>query len=233
MLTIKNLTVSAEKKIIIKDINLKLEKGKIYALMGPNGSGKSTLAMTIMGNPNYQIEKGEINFQGKKINHLSSDKRAKMGIFLSFQFPLIFNGVNVFQILKMSLGKKIQPLALKSKIDKVAQEIRLKRELIEKSLNDGASGGERKKLELIQMTLLNPRLAILDEIDTGVDIEGLKIIARYLRAIKKDKTYLVITHYHRILKYLKPDRVLIMVDGRLIRSGSIDLVDKIEKEGYR
>lgn len=232
MLKIENLEVVVSGKKIISDFSFEFKKGKIYALMGPNGSGKSTLALTIAGHPTYQIKKGKIYFENQLINHLLPEKRSRLGLFLSFQFPLSFSGVNVFQLLRTSLGDKIDPLALNSKIEKIAKEIHLKKELIEKSLNESASGGERKKLELLQMAILNPKLAIFDEIDTGVDIEALKIIANYLRKIKKEKTYLIITHYHRILKYLTPDEVLIMVDGRLTKTGSLALIDEIEKEGY-
>lgn len=233
MLKIKNLDVFVKEKKIISDFSFEFKKGKIYALMGPNGSGKSTLALTLMGHPSYEIKKGEIFFGNRLINAFSPEKRAKLGMFLSFQFPLAFSGVSVFQLLKMTLGAKIEPLKLKNKIEKIAKEIHLKSELLQKSLNDGASGGERKKLELIQMAILNPKLAIFDEIDTGVDVEALKLIAEYLQKIKRNKTYLIITHYHRILRYLEPDEVLVMVDGRLVKTGSKKLVEEIDKNGYR
>ncbi len=233
MLALKNLTIKADNKTIIKNFSYSFEKEKIYVVMGPNGSGKSTLALTIMGHPTYQIQEGEIIFNNKKINELSADKRAKLGIFLSFQSPLSLTGINLFQLLKTSLGKKIEPLKLKNKLERIAQELNFKKDLLYRSLNEGASGGERKKAELIQGLILNPKLMIFDEIDTGVDVDGLKIIGETINKNKKNKTYLLITHYHRIVKYLKPDRVLILKNGQLKKEGDEKLIEEIEKKGYK
>lgn len=233
MLTLKNLTIKADNKIIIKNFSYTFEKEKIYVIMGPNGSGKSTLALTIMGHPNYQIKEGEIILNNKNINELTTDKRAKLGIFLSFQSPLSLAGINLFQLLKTSLGKKIDPLTLKNKLEKMADELNFKKDLLYRSLNEGASGGERKKAELIQGLILNPKLMIFDEIDTGVDVDGLKIIGETINKNKKNKTYLLITHYHRIVKYLKPDRVLILKNGKLKKEGDEKLIEEIEKKGYK
>ncbi len=233
MLTIKNLTIKADNKIIIKNFSYSFEKEKIYVIMGPNGSGKSTLALTIMGHPIYQIEKGEIIFNNRKINELSADKRAKLGIFLSFQSPLSLTGINLFQLLKTSLGKKIDPLKLKNRLENLAEELNFKKDLLYRSLNESASGGERKKAELIQGLILNPKLMIFDEIDTGVDVDGLKIIGETINKNKKNKTYLLITHYHRIVKYLKPDRVLILKDSELKKEGDKKLIEEVEKKGYK
>lgn len=233
MLKIKNLTVKANGKTIIQNFTYTFDKEKIYVVMGPNGSGKSTLALTIMGHPNYQIEKGEIIFNNKKINELSADKRSKLGIFLSFQAPLSLTGINLFQLLKTSLGKRIDPLALKNKLEKIAQGIGFKKDLLYRSLNEGASGGERKKSELIQGLILNPKLMIFDEIDTGVDIDGLKIIGETINNNRKNKTYILITHYHRIVRYLKPDRVIILKDGQLKKEGDGKLIDEIDRKGYK
>lgn len=233
MLSLKNLKVFVNHQEIIKNLNYQFKKNKVYAVMGPNGSGKSTLAYAIAGHPVYQIDqKSKITFQKKNIIDLSADKRANLGIFLSFQSPLSLQGVSVFQLLRLSLTGKIEPLTLKQKIDELAKKLYLKKELIERSLNDGASGGERKKLELLQGIMLNPKLMIFDEIDTGVDVDALKIIAKTIKEIKKEKTIIIITHYHRILRYLKPDRVLILKNGELVKEGDEKLAEKIDKEGY-
>lgn len=234
MLRIKNLRVSVDNKEIIKNFNYCFEKNKIYAIMGPNGSGKSTLSFAIAGHPLYQIDKNsKIIFGNRRINDLSTDKRAKLGIFLSFQTPLALQGVSVFQLLRLSLMGKIDPLTLKKKMEETAKKLHLNNDLINRSLNDGASGGEKKKLELLQGVLLNPKVMIFDEIDTGVDIDALKIIAKTIKSIKKGKTIIIITHYHRILRYLTPDRVLVLKEGKLVDEGDARLAKKIDKEGYK
>lgn len=233
MLKIKNLTIKADGKKIIQNFTYTFDKEKIYVVMGPNGSGKSTLALTIMGHPTYQIQEGEIIFNNRKINQLTADKRSKLGIFLSFQSPLSLTGINLFQLLKTSLEKKIDPLTLKNKLEKIAQEIGFKKDLLYRSLNEGASGGERKKSELIQGLILNPKLMIFDEIDTGVDVDGLKTIGETINKNRKNKTYILITHYHRIVRYLKPDRVLILKDGQLKKEGDKKLIDEIDQKGYK
>lgn len=233
MLILKNLQVFINKKEIIKNFNYHFEKNKVYAIMGPNGSGKSTLAYAVAGHPVYRLDKkSKIIFKKKDISDYSADKRAKLGIFLSFQTPLSLQGVSLFQLLRLSLSGQVEPVVLKEKIEKVAKKLQLKKELIERSLNDGASGGERKKLELLQGLILDPKVMIFDEIDTGVDIDALKIIAKTINEIKKNKTIIIITHYQRILKFLKPDRVLILKDGILVREGERILAEKIDKEGY-
>lgn len=233
MMLLKNLTVSIAGKQILKNLNLRFEKNKVYAIMGPNGSGKSTLAYTIAGHPSYLIKNGKIEFNKKNINKLTPDKRAKQGIFLSFQTPLSLTGVSVFQLLRLALSGKKDPLTIKEELEKLAKELHIKKELLSRSLNDGASGGEKKKIELIQAVLLNPKFIIFDEIDTGVDIDALKVITKFLKKFKVGRTIVLITHYNRILKYIKPDRVLIMIDGKVIKEGSYKLADEIEKEGYK
>ncbi len=233
MLTLKNLDVFVEEKQIIKDLNYVFEKNKVYAVMGPNGSGKSTLAYAIIGHPHYRLsEKSKIIFNNKDIKEDGPDKRAKKGIFVSFQQPLSLQGVSVFQLLRLALTGKIDPLTLKKKIEKISQELEIKKELIERSLNDGASGGERKKLELLQGVILNPKLMIFDEIDTGIDVDSLKKISLMINKIKKNKTIVLITHYNRILKYIKPDKVLILKEGKIIKEGDYLLAEEIEKKGY-
>ncbi|GIW65011.1 MAG: ABC transporter ATP-binding protein [Patescibacteria group bacterium] len=232
MISLKNLSVSVGEKKILKNINFNFEKNKVYALMGPNGSGKSTLASIIVGHPSYTVEEGKIFFENDDITELDVDERAKKGIFLSFQQPLSLSGVTVFQLLRLALSGKKDPLKVKEEIDFYAKKLKIKKELIERSLNDGASGGEKKKLEVLQAALLEPKFLILDEVDTGVDVDALKTIALFLDEFKKDKTVLIITHYYRILKYLQPDYVMVMIDGEIKKVGDKTLAEKIEKEGY-
>jgi Fe-S cluster assembly ATP-binding protein len=232
MLLLKNLTISVSHKKIIKDFSYHFEAGKTYVIMGPNGSGKSTLAFGIMGHPNYLISAGDIYFNKEKITTLTADKRAKRGLFMSFQSPLSLSGVTLFQLLKMALGKKIDPLSLKEDLEKKAKELDLKDDILNRSLNDSTSGGEKKKIEVIQAVILKPKFVILDEIDTGVDVDALKKIANFLEKNKKNKTYVIITHYQRILRYLKADRVLVINKGKLVKEGDAQLAVSIEKNGY-
>jgi len=234
MIKLKNLSVFVSDKEIIKDIDYDFEKNKVYALMGPNGSGKSTLAYAIAGHPSYSYgKKSKIFFNKSEITKLLPDKRAKKGIFLSFQSPLSLNGVTVFQLLRLALSGVKDPLKVKRQIDGLADKLHIKKELITRSLNEGASGGEKKKLELLQAIVLDAKFIIFDEIDTGVDIDALKIIAEYMSKNRKNKTYLLITHYNRILKYVKPDKVLVMSSGRIIKVGDYKLAEEIEKNGYK
>lgn len=234
MLEIKNLKVKINNKTILNNINFTFEKGKIYALMGPNASGKSTLAFSIMGHPLYKLfPSSKIIFKGKNIKKLSPEKRVKLGIFLSFQSPLALSGVNVFQVLRYALQKKLDPLTLKEKLENISKELKLKKELLERPLNEGFSGGERKKMEILQAKAIDPEFLIFDEIDTGVDVDALKTISQFLREFKKEKkTLLLITHYNRILRYLKPDVVLVMKEGSIVKVGGRELANKIEREGY-
>lgn len=234
MLKIKNLTVSIGEKTILDNINIDLKKGKVYAIMGPNGSGKSTLASAIMGHPSYELsENSKIIFNDEEIQTEESHLRAKRGIFLSFQSPLTLSGVNVFQLMRIALDGKLDPLTLKNKLKERAKKLKIKEELISRSLNDGFSGGEKKKMEVLQATVMEPTFLMLDEIDTGVDIDSLRTIAEFLSDMKsKNRTIVIITHYNRILKFLKPDEVLIVMNGQIATQGSAELSQKIEAEGY-
>jgi Fe-S cluster assembly ATP-binding protein len=232
MISLKNLNVYVSGKQILKNINFDFEKGKVYALMGPNGSGKSTLANILMGHPSYEIKSGRIFFEGEDITDLPVEKRSQKGIFLSFQQPLSLSGVNVFQLLRLALSGKKDPLALKNEIETLAKKLKIKKELIERSLNDGASGGEKKKMEVLQAAVLEPKFLIFDEVDTGVDVDALKKIASFIADFKKGRTILLITHYNRILRYLRPDKVLVMIDGEIKKVGDHQLAEEIEKEGY-
>lgn len=232
MISLKKVTILVNNKTILKDFNYEFDENKVYALMGPNGSGKSTLAYTIAGHPSYVVKNGEIKFRHRSINNLTADKRAKKGIFLSFQSPLSLNGISVFQLLRLALSGKEEPLAIKRKIDRIAKQLKIKRELLSRPLNEGASGGEKKKLELLQAAVLNPKFLIFDEIDTGVDIDALKTISKFLDRFKNKRTMILITHYNRILKYIKPDKVLVIKNGQLVKEGDFTLPQRIEKNGY-
>lgn len=232
MLKIKNLKVKVAGREIIKGLNFNFEKNKTYAIMGPNGSGKSTLAFALMGHPAYKLgNDSKINYQGKNITKLQPEKRAKLGIFLSFQTPLSLAGINVFQLLRLAKTGN-DPFLIKKKIAKLSHELKINEELLTRSLNDGASGGEKKKMEVLQAAILDPKLLIFDEVDTGVDIDALKIISEFINSHKKGKTYIVITHYNRILKYLKPDKVLVMIEGKIVKTGNYKLAENVEKKGY-
>lgn len=233
MLRLEDLTIAVADKVIIKNLNLKLEKNKVYVLMGPNGSGKSTLALSLMGHPLYQIRSGKMILEKQNITEMEPDKRANAGIFLSFQSPLSLSGINIFSLLRTAVSGKKDPLALREEIEKTAKLLKIKGELLERSFNEGASGGEKKKLELLQASVLNPKLIMFDEIDTGVDVDALKTIAQFMEKNKKGKTYLIITHYNRILKYVRPDAVLIMVNGKIVKKGDYRLAEEVEKNGYQ
>ena len=232
MLSINKLTIAVKDKIIIKDFSYLFEKGKIYAIMGPNGSGKSTLALALAGHPVYQIKSGKITLNNQYIQDLSPDKRSKAGLFLSFQSPLVLNGVSLFQMMRVALRGKISPIDLNNKIKHLSKELVIKEELVKRPLNEGASGGERKKLELLQGLILQPKVMIFDEIDTGVDVDSLKIIAKVMKKYQKNRTYIVITHYNRIFQYFKPDKVLILSKRVLKQTGGWELAQQIENTGY-
>ncbi len=233
MLTLKNLSVSVGRKKIIKNFNFTFSKGNIYVIMGPNGSGKSSLAYAIMGHPSYNTSsKTRIILNGKRLDKLMPEKRAEKGVFLSFQSPLSLSGVSVRELLYLALSKKKDSLTIRQEINRYAKELRISEELLSRSLNEGASGGEKKKVETLQAAVLNKEVMIFDEIDTGVDVDALRAIATFLKKHKEKKTYILITHYNRVLKYLLPDKVLILIGGELKKVGDKRLATKIEKEGY-
>lgn len=233
MLDVRHLTVTIGNKTILRDISYLFEKNKTYIVMGPNGSGKSTLAHTIAGHPQYTInKKSQIIFDHQNISGLSPDKRAKAGIFLSFQSPLSLAGVTVFQLLRVALQGEKDAFLLKQELMRLAKRLKIPSEILERSLNQGASGGEKKKLEVLQAGLLSPKLAIFDEVDTGVDIDSLKIISSYIKSFSKDKTVIFITHNSRILKYITPDKVLVLKNGTIVKEGGKSLLNQIEKKGF-
>lgn len=233
MLKIKNLTVEANDKIILKDITHEFEKGKIYVIMGPNGSGKSTLANVVAGHPAYTIKKGDIRFNKKSILSLPAETRAKQGIFMTFQSPTTLSGVTIYQLMRYALNGSKNPLTIRKMVQEYAKKLHISDELLSRSLNDGFSGGERKKMEVLQVAMLQPKIVFFDEIDTGVDIDALKTIARFIKKLHtQDKVFIIITHYNRIINYIKPDNVLIIMDGKIVKTGNKNLITKIEKSGY-
>ncbi len=233
MLHLDNLTVLAGDKVILNSISYTFEKGKVYAVMGPNGSGKSTLASVIAGHPGYKIKSGSLNFDDEVINDLEPEKRVEKGIFMTFQSPPSLTGVTVYQLMRYALKGKKDPLTIRKEVQKYAKGLHIPEVLLNRSLNDGFSGGERKKMEVLQSLILSPKLVIFDEIDTGVDVDALKTIATMIKTMHgEDKTFILITHYNRLLKYITPDVVLVLKEGQIIKKGDKTLADVIEKKGY-
>ena len=236
-LEIRDLRVSADKKEILKGISLDINRGEVNAIMGPNGSGKSTLAHVLMGHPAYQITSGSIHLFGEDISVLKPHKRAKLGLFLSFQYPQAVPGVTVSNFLRTALnsvnGKEVTiPEFLKLLKEKTSL-LKIDQSLISRYLNEGFSGGEKKRMEILQMAVLNPKIAILDETDSGTDVDSLKIISNGINTLMgPDKGIVIITHYNRILEYIKPDKLIIMVDGRIVETGGKELAQEIDKNGY-
>lgn len=234
MLSIKNLSVDIENKTILRDISLDFKTGKTYALLGPNGSGKSTLAHAIMGNPHFVIsETSRIVFNKEDVTKLSPDKRARLGIFLSFQSPLALPGVSVIDLMRAAIGKKMNALELRQLIDRYAEELHIPRELLKRSLNDGFSGGERKKMEALQWAVLVPKLSIFDEIDTGVDVDALRTIGRFLAAHHApEQTCIIISHSAKLFEYLQPNETIVLSDGSIKKHGNGTLALEIAREGF-
>ncbi len=238
MLNIKNLKVSIDSKNILNGVTLAIENGQIAALMGQNGSGKSTLAQTLMGHANYKVVGGKVTFDGKDILNMSPDARALAGIFLSFQYPSEIPGVTISSFLRMIYNKKnkttLTPVVFRKLLKEKAALLDIKEELFDRYLNDGFSGGEKKRMEMLQMLVLEPKLAILDETDSGLDIDALKIVAKSVTTLKEKTgmSVLLITHYTRVLKYIEPDLVCIMKDGVIAKSGDKKLAHEIEDKGY-
>ena len=241
-LEIRKLNVSIAEKQIVKNLSLKVKQGEIHAIMGPNGSGKSTLSYAIMGSSKYHIDSGDILIDNKSILKDSTDERAKKGLFLSFQYPAEIPGVKFTNFLRLSLNskrksQKIKPLSVMEFNELFKKNLKLlgmDESFAQRYLNEGFSGGEKKRSEILQMAILNPKIAILDETDSGLDIDALKIVSKNINEIaRKEKIgILVITHYQRILRYLKPDYVHVMVDGSIVKSGTKKLALDLEKDGY-
>ena len=241
MLNIKDLHVSIEGKKILNGLNLSINKGEVHALMGPNGSGKSTLSYFLSGKDGYEIEKGSIDYNGKNLLDLEVDERANEGLFLAFQYPMEIPGVQTSFFLKTAINSKrkhqglpeIDALEFAKLIKVQAQKLDISPDMLRRDLNVNYSGGEKKKQEILQMSLLNPIMSILDETDSGLDIDALRIVSEGVNRLRnKDNSFLVITHYQRLLNYIKPDYVHIIADGRIVKSGDFSLALELEEKGY-
>ena len=240
MLQITNLSASIDNKKILKGFNLKIKPGEVHAIMGPNGSGKSTLANVLTGKNGYQVE-GQILYQGKNLLNLPIEERAQKGLFMAFQYPLEIAGVNTNNFLKTSLNtvrkvrglKELDSLDFLNLIKTKTKNLKIDEKILNRQLNVGFSGGEKKKNEILQMTILEPKLAILDETDSGLDIDAMKIVSDGVNSLRdKDRSFLIITHYQRLLDYIKPDFVHVLVDGKIAKTGCSELALELEKIGY-
>ena len=237
MLKIENLHASVDSTPILNGVNLEINPGEVHAIMGPNGSGKSTLANVLMGNPVYEITDGKIEFNKEDITEEPVDSRAKKGMFLAFQYPESIPGVTIVNMLKTALTNieetEYTTVELRLKVAEAMKDLGLSPDFADRYLNEGFSGGERKRNEILQLAVLNPMLAILDETDSGLDVDGLRIVGEGISNLKNDERgYLVVTHYQRLLEYVKPDYVHVFVDGNIVETGGKELSDKLEKEGY-
>ncbi|MBT4352622.1 Fe-S cluster assembly ATPase SufC [archaeon] len=239
-LEIKDLHVNVEEKEVLKGVNLTIEQGKIHALMGPNGSGKSTLSFAVMGHPKYEITKGEIIFDGKNVLDLAPEERARLGLFLSFQYPSEISGVSLSNFLRTALNsvkytkeKRIPVMEFRKLLMEKMDLLKIDKSFASRYLNEGFSGGEKKRSEILQMAILEPKIAILDETDSGLDVDALKIVSNAVNTLAgPEMGILIITHYQRILHHVKPDVVHIMYDGRIVKTSGPELAMKIEDEGY-
>lgn len=241
MLTIRNLRVAINNKEILKGVNLEVKAGEVHAIMGPNGTGKSTLASVIAGREIYDIIDGEITFNGKDLSDLSVDERASEGIFLGFQYPVEIPGVSINNFMRTAVNEQrkyrgLDPMPAGEFLAKMEEKKKLldiQAKLANRSVNEGFSGGEKKKNEIFQMAMLEPKLAILDETDSGLDIDALKIVANGVNMLRRpDNAFLVITHYQRLLDYIVPDVVHVLFDGRIVRTGGKELALELEEKGY-
>ena len=241
MLEIKNLHASIDGTKILKGLNLNVNAGEVHAIMGPNGSGKSTLASVIAGREDYEVTDGEINFSGNELSDLGPDERAREGIFLAFQYPVEIPGVSTTNFMKTAVNqireskgeKPLDAVAFLKLMKEKMKLVNIKQELLSRSINEGFSGGEKKRNEIFQMAMLDPKLSILDETDSGLDIDALKIVSNGVNALRnKDNATVVVTHYQRLLDYIVPDYVHVLMDGRIVKSGDKTLALELEEKGY-
>lgn len=238
MLEIKNLHASVEEKEILKGIDLKINAGEVHVIMGPNGSGKSTLTKVIMDHPDYEVTDGEIFFDGEDISEESTDKRAKRGMFLSFQNPEEVEGISVENFLRTAMtnlkDEKIKLLEFRRNLKSQLEELGFDKEYAERYLNVGFSGGEKKKNEILQMKVLDPKFIMLDETDSGLDVDATKIVSKEVRSFINDsKAALIITHHSSILESIEPDYVHIMIEGKIVKTSDKSLIEEIERDGYK
>jgi Fe-S cluster assembly ATP-binding protein len=244
-LIIKNLRVSVDGKLILKDLNLEVKLGEIHAIMGPNGSGKSTLAYALAGHPKYEVEDGEVWMDGVNLLELTPDERAKAGLFLAFQYPTAIPGISMANFLRTAVNaikgekngagksKGIPITEFRKLMNQKMELLKMDKEFARRYLNEGFSGGEKKRAEILQMALLEPKYAILDETDSGLDIDALKIVSEGVNALTgPNRSFIVITHYQRILNYIKPDFVHVLYQGQIVESGGPELAHRLEAEGY-
>jgi Fe-S cluster assembly ATP-binding protein len=242
LLKLTNLDASIENTQIIKNLNLEVKENEIHVIMGPNGSGKSTLSKILAGHPSYKVERGEVEFCKKDLLKMAPEERAHEGLFLAFQYPIEIAGVSNFDFLRIAYNEKqkylnkteLDPLQFMELTQKMLLKLEMRNEFLNRNLNEGFSGGEKKRNEILQMLLLDPKLVILDEIDSGLDVDAIKVICEGInKNLSKNSSLIVITHYPRILNYLKPTYVHIMIDGKIIKTGNLELVELLEKEGYQ
>lgn len=241
LLKIKNLEAFIDNKIIINNLNLEINENEIHVIMGPNGSGKSTLSKIIAGHPNYSITKGEILFLTKNLIELSPEERSHQGIFLSFQYPLEISGVSNYDFLRLAYNEKqkflkekeLTPVEFMSLVQEKLNKLKIPNEFLNRDLNQGFSGGEKKRNEILQMLLLEPKLIILDELDSGLDVDALKLICQTItNNLPRNSSLIIITHYPRMLNYFTPSFVHIMGEGKILKSGKMELIELVEKQGY-
>jgi Fe-S cluster assembly ATP-binding protein len=241
ILELDQLQASIDDKLIINDFNLNISEGEIHVIMGPNGSGKSTLSKVLAGHPSYEVQNGHINFNNQDLLELSPEERSHQGLFLAFQYPIEIAGVTNYDFLRIAYNEKqkylkkpeLDPLEFMNLVQVLLNKLKMRDEFLNRNLNEGFSGGEKKRNEILQMLLLNPKLVILDEIDSGLDIDALKIICDIINEnLNKNSSLIVITHYPKILQYLKPTFVHIMIQGKIVKTGGVELIEQLEKEGY-